>query len=358
MKIARAELLKVLKLAQPALATKELVFEALHFWFTGESVIAYNDTIGIEIPCKTDFQGGLLGKFLLAVLEKSMAKDVEIGAGEYESEMILRAGTARVKFALLDPDRAIWQFPKYKEKDAFDVNKEFLELLSETLPCIGQNVSVPDQLGVTFSPYEGDGEYYLDLFTTDSNAIAWARLEVPKNYEADRCCIAEEFCRQLIALAGTRPAKMIVYDDDCALALLDGGIKLYGRIVDIDRPLNFEEIIDEVIPDVDKMITLPSRFKMAIERVSTVIEHTPGAPARVSIDEKGMRLFAKDDARGEIRDSLKIEGEHEEVSAWFDPALIKRAVDKRTQFCVTDDSLIFRGPDNYYQTISAVDRRD
>lgn len=354
MKIPRIAFLKALNTAKPALAGKELLLETVHFWFTGDSIIAYDDRIGIEVPFKTDFKGGLYGKLLLGILEKSAAKEVELNEGDRQSEMVLRCGNARANLALLDPKRAIWHFPDYDERDAFAVDKEFVSILGDMLISVGANVSTPDTLGVTFAPSARD-EDWLDLYATDSNTIAWARLELPKHYGAKRCCIPEEFCRQLIAICKTK-GTMIV-EDDCAMAELEDGVKLYGRLVDVPRPLDFFEQIDDTVPNPDRLVEIPNRFKMAVERVSVVIEHIPGEPCELAIDDEGvLRLYAKAD-RGEIRDAIRLKGEHEEATAWFDPALIKRGVDKRTEMFISRDALVMRGPENYYQIIQAADRR-
>jgi DNA polymerase III sliding clamp (beta) subunit (PCNA family) len=355
MKLPRIAFLKALNIAKPALASKELILEMTHYWFTGDSIIAYDDKIGIEVPFKTDFSGGLQGRLLLGILEKSAAKEVELIEGERNSEMVLRCGNARANLALLDPKRIIWQFPKYDERDAFAVDKDFVSILSDMLICVGQNVSVPDTLGVTFEPSYRDEEW-LDLYSTDNSTIAWARLDLPQHYNAKRCCIPEEFCRQLIAICKSKGSMLV--EDDCVMALLDEGVKLYGRLVDVPRPEDFAEKIDEVVPNPDRLVEIPNRFKMAIERVSVVIEHIPGEPCEVSIDDENvLRLYAKAVDYGEIRDAIRLKGDHEEVSSWFDPALIKRGVDNRTEMFISQDALVMRGPENYYMLIQTADRR-
>jgi DNA polymerase III sliding clamp (beta) subunit (PCNA family) len=355
MKIPRQAFLKALNTAKPALAAKELIIEMVHFFFTGKSIIAYNDKIGIEVPFQTEFEGGLDGKTLLGILDKSVAKEVELQEGERRSEMVLRCGNARANLSLLDPKRAIWQFPKYDERDAFAIDKDFVSILGDMLICVGQNVSTPDTLGITFVPSDRDEEW-LDLYSTDMSTMAWARLDLPKHYRASRCCVPEEFCKQLVALCKDK-GTMIV-EDDCVMALLDEGVKLYGRLVDVPRPLDFAEQVEETVPDPNRLVDIPNRFKMAIERVSVVIEHLPGEPCEISIDDENvLRLYAKAD-RGEIRDAIRLKGDpHEEISNWFDPALIKRGVDNRTDMFIGRDALVMRGPDNYYQIVNVADRR-
>lgn len=352
MKIPRLVLLKALDTLKPALATKDLVFELTHYFFTGKNILAYNDLIGLEIPFQTDFAGGLPGKLLLGVLEKSLAKDVELLEGDKDSEMLLKAGNARVHLSLLPVDRVVWQFPEFNEQDSFKVDKALAEIIGEMLISIGQNTSMPDQLGITFQLWESD-ERWLDLYSTDGNTLSWARIDQPENYRASRCTVSEEFCKQFHVLC-TGSAQLII-EEDCALAKFENGIKLYGRLVDVPNPKDFGEKIDDLIPAPDKLIAIPSRLKLAIERASIVLDNLPGAPTEISIDrDKVLRLYAKPNSHIELRDAIRLEGEHEEITSYFDPALIKRALDKRSQMYITKDALVLRGPDNYYHMVSAI----
>lgn len=352
MKIPRLVLLKTLNTLKPALATKELVFELTHYFFTGKNILAYNDVIGMEIPFQTDFAGGLPGKLLLGVLEKSLAKEVELIEGDKDSEMLLKAGNARVNLSLLPIERVVWQFPEFDEKNSFKVDKDLAVIIGEMLISIGQNTSMPDQLGITFNPWEFD-EKWLDLYSTDGNSLSWARIDLPENYHAKRCTVSEEFCKQFKALCDG--SAQLIIEDDCALAQFENGIKLYGRLVDVPSPRNFEDKIDGLIPEPDKLISIPARLKLAIDRATVVLDNLPGATTELSIDrDKVLRLYAKPNSHTELRDAIRLNEDHEEITSYFDPALIKRALDKRSQMCVTKDALILRGPDNYYHLVSAV----
>lgn len=54
--IPRKHLLKKLELLEPALADNELDPTLMHYWFTGERVIARNERIAISTPLATTFQ--------------------------------------------------------------------------------------------------------------------------------------------------------------------------------------------------------------------------------------------------------------------------------------------------------------
>jgi hypothetical protein len=213
---------------------------------------------------------------------------------------------------------------------------------------------MPEQLGITFEAHDAD-EQWLDLFTTDGHTHSWARIDLPENYNrahSQRHTVDEQFCRQFCALANG--SSNLLIQEDCALAQFENGMKLYGRMVDVPRPKDLRKAIEEEIPDPKNLVELPSRLKLAIERCSVILDHLPGAPAEISIDrEQVLRLYAKTD-RTELRDAIRLEGKHQEITNYFDPALIKRALDKRNQMCITKDAFIMRGPENYYHLISAI----
>ena len=78
MKLERKELLAALKACKPALAEKDPLTQLLCLWFSGQSLFAYNNVIGIDAPLETDFKGGVQGALLFGLVSNSLAKQAEI----------------------------------------------------------------------------------------------------------------------------------------------------------------------------------------------------------------------------------------------------------------------------------------
>lgn len=350
MNLERKLLLDTLNIIKPGLASKDLVEELTCVWANGTYIYAYNDLIGIQVPFKTDFMGGLRGSLLLGLLDKSRAKEVSISTLNGGNEMLLKAANARLTLALLEENRALWEVPEFDKSKSFVIGKEFIEALENVLISVGGDTSVPDQLGVTLLATNDT----LDLFTTDNSTISWQRLAKPKSYNVERVIIPAVFCEQLLRLC--KEGAHLIVTEDSVMAQNAKGIFLFSRLVESSRPLDLADMVGSSLPETYEkdLITIPSRLKLALERVSVVLENHVGQPADFFIEENNvntLKMFGKTDL-GEIRDSMKLDQEHLPVRISVDPSLIKRALVKRTQFLLTDNCMVLAGPGDFVHLIS------
>jgi DNA polymerase III sliding clamp (beta) subunit (PCNA family) len=355
MNFQRKELLDTLNIVKPGLASKDLVEELTCNWFQGDTLYAYNDLIGIQIPFKTDFTGGLRGSLLLGLLDKSRAKEVSISPLNDGNEMLLKAANTRLTLALLEQNRALWEVPEFDKSKSFVIGKDFLLALENVLISIGGDTSIPDQLGVTLLATNDT----LDLFTTDNSTISWYRLPKPKGYNVERVIIPAIFCEQLLRLC--KDGAYLVVTDEAVMAQNSKGIFLFSRLIESQRPLDLADIVASSLPETyeENLITVPSRLKLAIERVNIVLENHVGQPADFYIEEGSnfLRLYAKTD-NGEIKDSMKLDQEHSIVRISVDPTLVKRALNGRTQFLLTDNCFVLAGPGEFIHLISTSQSND
>lgn len=349
MKIPRLDLLTAAKLAEPALAAKAIVEELTYFWFTGEELIGYNDILGITVPLKSEFQGGLKGSLLIGLLEKSRAKAVEF-THISENELLIKAANARLNLSFASMDRAIWTEPQFRDPVQFAITKEFLQCISDVLVSVGFDTSVPDQLGVSLLP-DNDILYF---FTTDSKTISRAILPLDCTGLPDRVILPLSFCEQLLKLCKKGGKILIAEDSICAVS--ESGVKLFGRLIETRNPLAYHATVNQAMSQLngDELVTIPNRFKLAIERVSIVLENNVGEPASFAIENGILSMYAKT-SLGEIKDSMRLEEQHKAVDAHIDPALVKRSVDGCSAFAI-GPSCMFLSKENFIHLISLSDR--
>lgn len=99
MKIDTLEFKKALDVVKPALASKEIIEQTTSFAFVEGNVITYNDEICIVLPLrKVDIQGVIKAEELYKFLGK--VKDKEFDVTVADNEIIMKAGHAKVGFAL------------------------------------------------------------------------------------------------------------------------------------------------------------------------------------------------------------------------------------------------------------------
>jgi DNA polymerase III sliding clamp (beta) subunit (PCNA family) len=105
----RKDLVNALEIVRPGLARNDLIPVMTHFWFTGQTLMTFNDQIAISVLCKTELTGAV-PKPLLEFLRASRAKEVEFVTGE--NEIQVRAGRSKFKLGLLPKSDFVFEMPE------------------------------------------------------------------------------------------------------------------------------------------------------------------------------------------------------------------------------------------------------
>lgn len=353
MKTERATLLAALDIVKPAVATKALLEELTHVWFNDKDLLAYDDVLGIRAPFNSDgLRGGLKGQLVAGLLNASGAKSIEISVDENGKEALLKAAKAKLKLALLEPERAVWEFPKVKASAYFPLSKDFLEGLADVLIAVGQDTSIPDQLGITIA-LEEDG---LTLYATDSKTIARAYVAKPKDYDIDHLVVPTPFVEQVLRLCSS-DGKLAVLKDSI-VAESKAGVGIYSRLVDVPEPSDFEGTLASALPKgyIKDSVPIPGVMRMAVDRALVVLDGKVAEPISFYVKEDTLHMEAESPI-GELHDTIPLEGAHKDVSIKVDPVLIKRGLDKCDRMLVADGCLAMLGRDgSFLYVVSSVER--
>jgi DNA polymerase III sliding clamp (beta) subunit (PCNA family) len=315
----RKDLLARLIEVEPALANHDLIPVMTHFWFTGTHIMAFNDRISIEVPCKTDFIGAV-PKTLLDLMKNSKARDVELTPIGENEHLQVKAASSRLKLAVMPAKSFIFEMPKPSDATLPLKNKlTFFDAIETCLRSVGADTSLPDQLGVTLIP---DGNA-LKAYATNGNTISQAHipLTAPAAFK-NRVIIPTSFCEQLLKMARTsgKPMHFEVRDDH-VLAVM-GGVSLFGRLIEADNPLNFEKIIAYHYSDkmIKGMVPIPSKLRLILERAVIIA----GGDHNTSVTcQDGVMKFVSKTDRGECTDTLQVGSQHPDVSVKIEPQLLR-----------------------------------
>lgn len=321
-KMQRQKLLEILMIVRPALASNDLVPMLTHLWFEGGRVLACNDMIAISAPCAAEFTGAIPGATLLSILQASRAKEVEFAPAEQEVQV--RAGSSRLKLPLLPIEKFPFEMPEpAKEAETLPVSSaEFVEAVEGCLRSVSRDTSVPDQLGVTVVP----GKKNLLLYATNGASMTRAPVAFKSERRplARRVVLPSLFCEQLVRLARQEKSVKLVVAEDHVLLSTSGGVRLYGKLVEIDRPLDFAGKIKEITPEdaAERSALIPGGLARVLERALIIADPT-GERVRTQISVKdGVALFVTKSGRGEMRDRLKLDG-HPDVVVSVDVQWVK-----------------------------------
>lgn len=326
----RKLLLEAAESVAPALSATDIMPIMQCLWFSGDSVMAYNDVIALRAPLRTDFSGAVSGKTLLALLRASRAKDVEtIAAGD---ALKIKAAGARMTLPVQPVDHFVFEFPKLETVPPLPIdNTAFLQALAACMQSIGDDTGHPDTLGVTLIA----GKDSITLYSTNNRTMTRAVLPVNKGAKlhklAARSVLPALFCAQLLKLARKGINLQI---DDIEAHLTAPDASMYGKLVQVDKPLDFDGIFGHHVPgDYRKRLReIPKRLALALERATIVAGED--SKTLLSVKEGKLRLVTTTDGKGEIRDVLAFP-DHEDAEFSVKPKVLRAAIDGQEKMLIT-----------------------
>ena len=332
----RKLLLDAAESVAPALSATDIMPIMQCLWFSGDSVMAYNDVIALRAPLRTDFSGAISGKTLLALLRASRAKDVEtITAGD---ALKIKAAGARMTLPVQPVDHFVFEFPKLGVVPPLPVDSTaFLQALAACMQSIGDDTGNPDTLGVTVIVDKAS----ITLYATNNRTMTRAVLPTNKGVKelklSPRSVLPALFCAQLLKLA--RKGGVNLQVDEVDAYLTTPGTNMYGKLVQVDKPLDFAGIFDHHVPgDYRKRLReIPKRLALALERATIVAGED--SKTLVSVKEGKLRLVTTTDGKGEIRDVLAFP-DHEDAEFSVKPKVLRAAIEGQEKMLITKQCVV------------------
>lgn len=317
----RTDLIAKLKAVEPALSSNPIVPMLMQYWFTGESLLAYNDQIALAVPLRTTFKGALPAK-LLPLLEASGFKEMEMAAAD--NILAIRRATsnkAAIKLAMMAPE-FLFTMPEVGDSLPPEKISSLVRAIEHCLMSVGTDTSKPEYLGVTVMT-EGNR---LSAYSTDGNTISRTRIQ---GVEVPRVILPGEFCRQMVRLFNEfqkahEPTFGIQSQGEEQYALFSiAETTLYGRIIATNSPLNFSAVLSNLIPSGDdELVPIPEQFRGAVDRACIVCDHDRGSTT-ISVADGRMRLRSQTEGE-DVEDVLPIARSHPNLSIKVEPHLLKR----------------------------------
>lgn len=341
----RTELIEKLERVAPALSNTNLVPVLQHFWFSGEYLACYNDQIAILTPLRSNFRGAVPAT-LISLLSVSRAKDVEFQ--DVKSGILtVKAASSKFKLPYLDEKATeIFTMPEADEKKALPVDvKAFIEAVSSCMRSLKEDTSIPDSMGVTLA-YNKKG---IDLFATNDATISTSRVNTKREMDDFRVVISGDFCRQMLSLAKLDGAKHLEIHDNYSLFVC-GDNTLFGKLVDVQRPLDFDQVIDDSFSrEIEaQLIEIPSKLELILDRAIVITDSKQDRPKTDVTIEKGVaKFFSQSVDRGEVFDTLQVPN-HPDVSVSIDPRLFKAGYGFFDTFVLTEKCLVMSKGANLY----------
>jgi DNA polymerase III sliding clamp (beta) subunit (PCNA family) len=343
----REKLLEKLELVKPALAKNDLVPVLRHFWFKNDALTAYNDQIAIQTKLVSNFAGAIPDT-LVALVKASRAKEVEFSE-VVKGQLVIKAASGKFKLPFL-PDEAtkIFDMPDPDPKQALPVDmNEFLEAIESCMLSLKEDPSMPDSLGITLI-FEDIAK--ISLYATNDATISHASVGLKKDINTkNRVVLSGNFCRQMLSIAKLEGKKYIELADDYSMFVC-GDTSLFGRLVDVSKPLGFEDVIQSSFPKEGRnnLVSIPTKLELMLDRACVIGDKTS------IVVEGGIAKFLSKSDKGEVRDSVQLESNHPDVSININPRLFRNGYGNFDKMLLTETCLVMSKGTNLYLVSASV----
>ena len=353
----RKELLNILDTVKPALSSKPLVPVFQTFCFTGETVYAYNDVLGIVAPCEIDLNIGIPGETLVGLLSNSRGKTVTFEVDEGKNEAVVKTGNSKIRLPYFEEDEFLFEEPEDNWENAIvlALDNEMLDAFSCCLVTVSEDTAQQAFMGVTLIVNSNSECYF---YSCDGDSLTRYILS-SQGENSGQYIMPSEFCSAVLRLvdklkiAEEGVVGTLTVDSEWACADFDIGHKIYGRIIEKDDPTDFEKLINDSLPDSAIFVDIPKHIAQALARATIVVDKDT-LRTQLTIEGKKLKLYTESSI-GTVRDALKLSDTYEEIEVYVNAALMERAVGLCDQFAVCERCTAYKKEDHLLQIIGPLD---
>lgn len=344
----RSEFVEILRKVEPALSSKDAVPVQSCFCFDGTTVLAYDDVVAMQAPCKVDLAGGLKGKVLLPFLQTSRAKEVELATadGDGVREVSIKAGRSRLKLPLVDDSDVSFKFPSGKGATEVKPGADFKAALARALVSLGEDPAVGWMFGVTLAW----GKKPV-LYSSDNRGVSLVTFRDPA-FAGDNkpVVLPPQFCRLLVGLASGDDLEVLLLHQQWAEARFASGLRLFSRTVtEVDVP-KYQEMFGRT-KGVEPLV-IPDGFERCIDRAKIIAGFAMDPYVTLRVKDGKLRLHTES-AAGVAADVLALSGEHEDIEVKVAPDVLARALPHSTGFALREEYVYLLG-DGFSHMVSTL----
>lgn len=332
----RAELVKVLELLKPALASTNMVPIFQHFTFTEGAVSAYNDIIAIVGPAELVEPCSIHGNTLLGLLSNSKVDDVDISFTD--GTAIIKLGKTVSKLPFMSEENFIFEAPAGK----WDFKIPFTESLASGLSMCLETVSTDE----TQAALQGITLDLDKLYSCNGDTLTRVALK----HGGKWAFMSSAFCSATLKLWNVLSMTKGTLHFNKEWIFADfGNWSVYGRVMEIKEPIDFEALIKQNIKKQVPTQAVPPDLSDALMRARVLSD--PESQKTVVSIEKGKLTLHTETHMGEIKDLLTLKG-HPDVAANINASHIHRALQYCDQVAFHDNCVVLTQDDIVLQLVS------
>jgi DNA polymerase III sliding clamp (beta) subunit (PCNA family) len=326
MKINKMEFLNALEAVKSGLAKKDIVEQATHFIFTGESILTYNDRICVVYPFETDFSCSVPSEELYKIISSTdddtldvslVDKNISIKGKKIKASLATDTGDQILERAnLLSYNKSL--------KKSQKLPKDFVEAITMCMFSTSKDATRPALTGVLI-----DGDY---IASTDGFRIS--EYKMASGIDNDEIIVP---ATSIVELVKFEPLKFYIE-------------KSWAYFINKQNAIFCCMIIIDKFPDYSKFlkgfekveITLPKNTKQMIEMVSVLAVGDFDLEKEITVKIESNQLSCKgQNARGWITNTGKIEYDGEPIEFIINPLFLMKILDHTASMFLGDGKILF-----------------
>ena len=328
----RAELVKTLELVRPALAATNMIPIFQCFTFNNGKVSAYNDSIAIVGPSEIEQPCGIHGNTLLGLVSNSSAEEFELSLDR--STATIKLGKTVSKLPFDPPENFIFNEPEDEWSSSLTFTVGVFEALKLCLETTSNDATQDALRGITIQGSR--------LYSCDGDTLT--RTELNKGLGKKRYLMSTEFCSAIIKLWSTMDMVkgVLSFNDEWAKFGTDEWA-IFGRILEIKEPIDFEALIKKSESSPVKPIAVPEGLSEALSRARVLAD--PESQKTTITITKNKMVLVTDTHMGEIRDELPFKG-HPDIVVDVNAQHLQKAIKTCDEVAFHENSAVLvKAPD-------------
>jgi DNA polymerase III sliding clamp (beta) subunit (PCNA family) len=341
----RTELVKTLDLVSHALASHDLVPMFKCFTFDSKYVTAYSDAIAIMAPRETVDAFALNGTTLLGLLKNSHSDDVEFSIQD-KQDVGIKTGKSRFRMPYFTKEEFLFEVPKDKWFSKLPIDDHLLAGLSACLLTSSTDLAQPAWLGVHLRETAKN----VALYSTDGDAITKYQTKV-KASSTPACLMPNIFCEAVLRTCKETECKsgFIGLNDEWAMAELNTGYSIYGRLIKVDDALDFEAEIKNTLKGKPEFAAVPRALDHALSRARVIADPES---AKTVLDLNGGKLrLSTETQMGLVNDTVPFPADYD-ISIDVSAAMVQRAVGLCNEMAIMEGCTVYRDGATLFMIVS------
>lgn len=345
----REKIVSTLELVRPALAKDNTVPVFQCFAFMDDTVQAFNHSIGILATIEeTVDRFAVSGDALLKWLSAANGEEVAFQLEDKDHEVVFKCGRSTAKLPYMGEDDFLFEMPDVEQTLSLPVTEDTVVGLEACLVTSSTDLSQPALMGVVLR----QSDKFMRLYSCDADTITRYTTTIKAVKDDAEYTLSNAFCEAVckIARALEFPETTLELDEKWAKATFDGGMVVYGQLIDNRTPLDHGELITKLGGAKPPFVKLPADLSGALAR-ARILGDAESAKTKLTVEQGRLKLVTETRSSGTARDSLVLP-KHPDVQTQVSAALLSKLLDRAEEIAIGERCTVLRNGEKILQMVS------